>query len=56
LEADQAELINLNERQARGQKLATELQHIEQELPQLARSEQQTIQGQQGIAHAATFR
>jgi site-specific DNA recombinase len=56
VDAYQGEIINLNELQARRQKLATELQHIEQEFQQLARSEQLTIHWQQVMDHAERFR
>jgi hypothetical protein len=56
LDAYQAEIISLSELQARRQKLNTELQRIEQETQQLARTQQQTIHWRQVIEHAETFR
>jgi site-specific DNA recombinase len=56
LDAYQAELISLNELQVRRQKLRAELQQVEQERNQLARSQQQTIHWQQVIENADRFR
>jgi hypothetical protein len=56
LDAYQAEIITLSELQARRQKLAAALQQIEQESRQLAHTRQQSIQWQQVIDNAATFR
>jgi site-specific DNA recombinase len=56
LDAYQAEVINLNELHSRRLKLTAELQQIEQERAQLARTQQQTRHWQQVIDHAETFR
>ena len=56
LDAYQAEIIPLSELQARRQKLAAALQQIEQESRQLGQMRQQSIQWQQVIDNAATFR
>src|SRR5262249_12468761 len=56
LDAYQAEAINLTELQSRRQKLAAELQQIEQEIRRLASARQQTVHWQQVIDHAETFR
>src|SRR5512144_1182621 len=47
LDAYQAEAITLSELQLRRQKLTTELQHLDQDLLQLAHSHQQTLHWQQ---------
>jgi hypothetical protein len=56
LDAYQIEAINLTELQARRQKLAAELQQIEQESLKLANARQQTIHWRQVIDNAQTFR
>lgn len=56
LDAYEAEAINLGELQARRQKLAAELQQIEQEVRQLVSARQQTIHWRQVIDNAETFR
>jgi site-specific DNA recombinase len=56
LDAYQAEIITLSELQPRRQKLAAELQQIEQESRQLVHTGQQSIHWQQVIDNAATFR
>jgi site-specific DNA recombinase len=56
LDAYQSEIINLNELQARRQKLSVEIQQIEQEIRQLASSRRQSIHWQQVIDNAETFR
>jgi site-specific DNA recombinase len=56
LDAYEAEAINLSELQARRQKLAAELQQIEQEVRQLVSARQQTIHWRQVIDNAETFR
>jgi site-specific DNA recombinase len=56
LDAYQAEIISLDELQSRRRKLHAELQHIEQERQQLARTQQQTMHWQQVITHVETFR
>ena len=55
LDAYQAETINLSELQTRRQKLAGELQQIEQELRQLASTRQQSLHWQQVIDNAESF-
>src|SRR5215470_14506845 len=56
LDAYQAEIITLRELQTRRQKLASTLQQIEQESRQLAHTRQQSVQWQQVIDNATTFR
>jgi hypothetical protein len=56
LDAYQAEIITLRELQTRRQKLAATLQQIEQESRQLDHTRHQSIQWQQVIANATTFR
>jgi site-specific DNA recombinase len=56
LDAYQAEIITLRELQTRRQKLAATLQQIEQESRQLAHTRQQSVQWQQVIDNATTFR
>src|SRR4029453_1597155 len=56
LDAYQAEIIKLLELQTRRQKLAAMLQQIEQESRQLAHTRQQSVQWQQVIENATTFR
>ena len=56
LDAYQAEIITLRELQTRWQKLAATLQQIEQESRQLAYTRQQSVQWQQVIDNATTFR
>jgi hypothetical protein len=56
LDAYQAEIISLSELQTRRLKLTAEMQQIEQEREQLARTQQQTRHWQQVIEHAETFR
>jgi site-specific DNA recombinase len=56
LDAYQAEVLNLSELQTRRQKLSAEWHQIEQERRQLAQTQQQSIQWQQVIDHAETFR
>jgi site-specific DNA recombinase len=56
LDAYQTEIISLSELQSRRLKLTAELQRIEQELEQLARTQQRTRHWQQVIEHAETFR
>src|SRR4030095_5943504 len=55
-DAYQAEIITLREFQTRRQKLAATLQQIEQESRQLAHTRQQSVQWQQVIDNATTFR
>src|SRR5262249_53326617 len=56
LDAYQAEIITLRELQMRRQKLAATLHQIEQESRQLAHTRQQSVQWQQVIDNATTFR
>src|SRR5262249_49030336 len=56
LDAYQAEIITLRELQTRRQKLAATLRQIEQENRQLAHTRQQSVQWQQVIENATTFR
>jgi site-specific DNA recombinase len=56
LDAYQAEIITLRELQPRRQKLAATVQRIEQESRQLDHTRQQSIQWQQVIDNATTFR
>jgi site-specific DNA recombinase len=56
LDAYQAEIITLRELQTRRQKLAATLQQIAQESRQLAHTRQQSVQWQQVIDNATTFR
>ena len=56
LDAYQAEIITLRELQTRRQKFTATLQLIEQESRQLAHTRQQSVQWQQVIDNAATFR
>ena len=56
LDAYQAEIITLRELQTRRQKLTATLQQIEQESRQLAHTRQQSVQWQQVIDNATTFR
>src|SRR4030095_5078393 len=55
-DAYQAEIITLRELQTRRQKLAATLQQIEQENRLLAHTRQQSVQWQQVIDNATTFR
>ena len=56
LDAYQAEIITLRELQMRRQKLTATLQQIEQDSRQLAHTRQQSVQWQQVIDNATTFR
>jgi site-specific DNA recombinase len=56
LEAYQAEIISLEERQSRRRKLTAEREQIEQERQEFARTQQQTRHWQQIIEPADTFR
>lgn len=56
LDAFQNEIIELAELRTRRQKLSAELQQIEQEIRQLASTQQQTVHWQQVIENAETFR
>jgi hypothetical protein len=56
LDAYQAEIITLRALQTRRQKLAATLRQIEQESRQLAHTRQQSVQWQQVIENATTFR
>jgi site-specific DNA recombinase len=56
VDAYQAEIISLSELQNRRLKLTAEVQQIEQECAQLARTQQQTRHWQQVIDHVETFR
>ena len=56
LDAYQAEIITLREIQMRRQKLAATLHQIEQESRQLVHTRQQSVQWQQVIDNATTFR
>ena len=56
LDAYQAEIITLSELQLRRQKLTAELQHLDQDLPQLTHSQQQTLHWRQVIEHVEHFR
>jgi site-specific DNA recombinase len=56
LDAYQAEILNLQELQARRQKLAAELHQIAQESRQLAHTRQQSIHWQHVMDNTATFR
>jgi len=56
IDAYQAEVITLRELQLRRQKLTAELQHLDQDLLELAHSHQQTLHWQQVIEHVEHFR
>jgi site-specific DNA recombinase len=56
LDAYQAEIISLEELQGRRRKMTAELHQIAQELQQLLTTQQQTLQWQQVMEHADTFR
>lgn len=56
LDAYQTEIISLEELQGRRRKMTAELHQIAQALQQLLATQQQTLQWQQVIEHAETFR